>query len=244
MTVAPTPIRTGREWHPWRWALIVLAAFLLGGVVVALLYCFDVLGGSSSAADLEGSGISAAQARRVAPFDGVELARSNNVVVHVGGRQSVVVRADDNLLDRVTTAVRSQTLVVGTLAGSFTTRSPMSVEVAVPTLGALTLSGSGNIVVDGVAARALTVRLPGSGTLTGRGTAARLDLSVAGSGSVQFTGLVAEDVRAAVSGSGSVFVTATRSLHGAISGSGSILYGGSPASVRKDVTGSGAIVGG
>ncbi|HKB93493.1 MAG TPA: DUF2807 domain-containing protein, partial [Gaiellaceae bacterium] len=196
MTVAPTSIHPGHEWHPLRWTLVVLAAFLLGAVAVALLYHYDVLGGASGSAGLQGSGVSAAQTRHVARFDRVELAGTNNVVIHVGGSQSVVVRADDNLLRRVTTAVRARTLVVGNRPGSFTTRSPMSVEVAVPTLGALTLSGSGNIVVDGVAARALTVRLPGSGTLTGRGTAARLDLSVAGSGSVQFTGLVAEDVRA------------------------------------------------
>ena len=44
----------------------------------------------------------------------------------------------------------------------------MSVEVAVPTLTVLTLSGSGNIVVGGIAAESLEVTLPGSGTLTGK----------------------------------------------------------------------------
>ena len=45
MTVAPTSIHPGHEWHPLRWTLVVLAAFLLGAVAVALLYHYDVLGG-------------------------------------------------------------------------------------------------------------------------------------------------------------------------------------------------------
>ena len=54
--------------------------------------------------------------------------------------------------------------------------------------------------------------MPGSGTLTGSGAATRLDVTVSGSGMVQLTRLVANDVRAIVSGSGSIFLTATKSL--------------------------------
>ena len=75
--------------------------------------------------------------------------------------------------------------------------------------------------------------MPGSGTLTGSGTATRLDVTVDGSGSVQFMRLAA----------GSIFLTATRRLDASVSGSGSILYAGSPRDVIKNVTGSGAIAG-
>jgi hypothetical protein len=61
---------------------------------------------------------------------------------------------------------------------------------------------------------------------------------------VQFTRLVADDVRAVVSGSGSIFVTATESLDGSVSGSGAILYTGNPPDVTRNVTGTGAITGG
>ena len=119
-------------------------------------------------------------------------------MVRVGASQSVVVKADDNLIDRVTTEVKSGTLVIGNTPDSFSTKSPMSVEVTIPRLNALTLTGSGNIVVDDIEAERLKVDLPGSGTLTGTGTATRLDVTVGGSGVVQFTQLVAKDVRAAV----------------------------------------------
>ena len=241
MTVAPTSVHPGRDQHRARWVLVALCAFLLGAIAVAVLYQSDVFEGSSSSN--EGSGVAAVQMRDVAAFDSVELAGSNNVVIRVGEKQSVVVRADDNLLDRVTTEVQSGKLVIGNLPGSFTTKSPMSVAVSVPTLDALTLTGSGNIVVDGIEAENLTVTLPGSGTLTGSGTATRLDVTVSGSGTVQFTRLVANDVRAVVSGSGSILVTATERLDASVSGSGAVLYTGNPQDVTKRVTGTGAIVG-
>jgi len=240
MTVAPTSVHPEREHRRSRWALGVILAFVLGGVIVALLYESDMFGGSSSSTT-EGSGVPATQTRDVAAFKSVELAGSNNVVIRIGAKQSVVVKADDNLLDRVTTEVHSGTLVIGNTPGSFSTSTPMSVEVVVPTLDALTLAGSGNLVVDGIDAQSLEVALPGSGTLTGSGTAGRLDATVGGSGMIQFTGLVAKDVRAVVSGSGSIFVTATESLDGSVSGSGAILYAGNPQTVTKSVTGSGAI---
>lgn len=242
MTVAPTPVHSGREQHRSRWVLVAILAILLGGLAVALLYQLDVSGGSSNSTK-EGSGVPATQAREVAAFNSVELSGSNNVVIRVGEQQSVVVRADDNLLDRVTTEVQSGTLVIANTPGSMTTKSPMSVEVNVPTLTALSLTGSGNIVVNGIEAESLEVALPGSGTLTGSGTTTRLDVTVGGSGTVEFTQLVANDVRAAVSGSGSIFVTATKRLDASVSGSGAIIYVGNPQDVTKSVTGTGAITG-
>ncbi len=241
MTTAPTSIHPRRGDHRYRLALVVIVAALAGGLAVALLYQLDVLGGSS-ATGVQGSGVAASEARVVTPFTSVDLAGSNNVVVRIGQKQSVVVHADENLLDRVTTEVESGTLVVANTPGSFSTQSPMRVDVTVPALSALTLSGSGNVVVEGIGAESLTVSLPGSGTLTGTGTATRLDVTVSGSGEVQLGQLVASDVRAVVSGSGAVFVTATGSLDASVPGSGAIMYAGNPANVTKTVTGSGAII--
>jgi Putative auto-transporter adhesin, head GIN domain len=53
-----------------------------------------------------------------------------------------VVHADSNLINHVTTSVVAGTLVIGD-TGRFTARGPMSVDVSVPSLTALSLSGSG-----------------------------------------------------------------------------------------------------
>jgi hypothetical protein len=242
MSVVPTSAHPGREPHRSRWALVVILAFLLGAATVAALYTFDVFGGTSGSS-ANGSGVPATQSRDVSAFDSVELAGGNNVVIHVGGDQSVVVKADDNLLSHVTTKVQSSTLVVGNTPGSLTTKSPMSVVVTVPTLSELTLAGGGNMVVDGIKAESLTVTLSGSGNVTGSGDAESLGVTLSGSGNAWFTQLVADKAHAVLSGSGNIFVTASESLDASVPGSGTINYAGNPLHVTKSVTGSGAITG-
>lgn len=242
MTVAPTSSH-GRP-APRRHRPAAFAGFLMLAVLVAvgvvLLVRHDVFQ-SSSGSSVEGSGIAATQTRDLAPFRSVDLAGSNDVSIAVGGQQSVVVRGDHNLLRRVTTRVEGGGLVIGTTPGSFTTKSPMRVDITVPSIEALTLSGSGIVSVTGLRTPSLTVTLPGSGVLRASGTAGKLDVTLAGSGDAQLDGLVARDVHAVLSGSGRILVTPTRSLGAWVPGSGAIVYGGSPERVTTSVTGSGAV---
>ena len=190
---------------------------------------------------LVGSGVPASERRELPPFDAVELAGSNQVTIRSGGEQSVVVHADDNLLDRVTTRVSNGTLVIGNEAGGFTTRNPIRVDVVVPSVNELTLSGSGTIDAAGIDVDELTVALSGSGAVSASGRAQRIDVELNGSGDVQLHDLVARDVRATMSGTGRIAVHATDSLEAAVPGTGSIVCTGSPSQVRKSVTGVGSV---
>lgn len=242
MTVAPTPLHGRRAPHR-RWFQAAVALLLvIAGVVIGLLLHGDVADRSSSPIGVEGSGVPAAQARDVPSFGAVDLAGGNNVTIHVGGKQAVVVRADDNLLDRVTTRVEGGTLVIGTTPGSFVGRSPMVVNVTVPELNGLTLSGSGIVTADGIDTDRLTVALPGSGVLRASGKTLALEVRHTGSGDAQLGGLVASDAHAVLSGSGRIVLTATERLNAAVPGSGAIFYGGDPAQVTTDVTGSGVVM--
>jgi hypothetical protein len=191
-----------------------------------------------------GSGVAATRARSLPPFTRLDLAGANNVVVRVGGRQSVIVHADSNLLGRVTTQVSSGSHVIGNTPGTLNARSPMFVAVSVPSLDALTVQGSGNMSVTEFNSPSLTVRLPGSGTIHAAGTTTRLDLAIGGSGIALLSGLIARNATASINGSGSIVLTAIHSLDASISGSGTILSSGNPAQVTESATGSGTISGG
>jgi hypothetical protein len=217
-------------------ALIVIGALLLAALIIALStgkLTFNGSGGSGSAA--------ATQSRALPPFTGVDLAGANNVDIHVGAPQSVVVHTDADLLDRVTTRVRSGRLVIATSPGRFAATTPTYVTVSVPSLDRLELAGAGNISVSGIEAQRLTVALPGSGNIHAAGKAARLDVTIAGSGTAELAGLTARDATADLSGSGTIMVTATRSLTASLSGDGTILYGGNPSRLIRKVTGTGTI---
>ena len=240
MSVGPTPLhrRPHHRYPPLVAVLLVLAG---AGAAVLLLYQYDVFKRSSSSTAVQGSGVAASQTRDVGSFTSVELAGSNNVTVRVGGKQSVVVHADDNLTRRVTTRVQNGRLVLGTTPGSFEARSPMYVDIVVPSLEAMVLSGSGVLVATGVSAPSLTVTLDGSGVLRASGHANRLDVGLTGSGDAQLDQLTAADVHAVVSGSGRILVTATKRLDASVPGSGVVIYGGNPAQVTTSITGSGAV---
>ena len=242
MTIAPTPLHTRRVPHGYLWALATLVIGLIVGGLVGLLVGSNVFEDSSSSAGVQGSGVAATETRNLPPFGSVELAGSNIVTIRVGEEQSVVVHADNNLVDSVTTAVQDGSLVIGDIPGSYTAKSPMSVTVSVTSLDELTLTGSGVIAVTGIEAASLTVRLPGSGVLRASGAATKLDVTLDGSGDAQLEQLIAGDVRAVVSGSGRIVLTATKSLDASVPGSGAIMYSGDPREVTKSITGSGAII--
>src|SRR5262249_49244847 len=124
-------------------ALMALGVLMLITVLSTLLID-RIFFHSARAPAGSGSGVAATQTRSLPPFTGVDLAGANNVIVKVGARQSVTVHADDNLLGRVTTHVRSGRLVIGTSPGNLTAKTPMFVEVSLRSLDGLTLHGAGN----------------------------------------------------------------------------------------------------
>lgn len=238
MTNVPTSMPRSQVPRPIHYA--VLAILIVLAATAALLLAREWGTRWNSTTVVHGSGIAAIQSRRVPAFTRVDLAGSNNVTVHIREKQAVVVEGDENLIDRVTTEVETGTLVLGT-NGSFTTARPMTVDVTVPTLDAVVLSGSGVLTVDGLRAEQFTVRVTGEGLVAITGRAARLDVSLAGSGDAQLQNLVARDVDAMLSGSGRLQVHATDSLDASVPGTGVIDYRGDPRNVTQNITGTGAV---
>jgi hypothetical protein len=241
ITSAPRPSAPHRHNHATHRRQLVLIAAITAAVILATIgIALLAHGERSTSSGIQGSGVAATQTRTVARFSSLDLAGSNDVTVVVGGRQSVVVRADSNLISHVTTKVMAGTLVIAD-TGSFTTRTPMSVEVNVPSLTALNVSGSGRLSVTGINANRLAVAVSGSGLLNAAGTASRLDVILSGSGMAQLNQLTANDVHAVVTGSGLIQVTATKSLDAAVPGTGAIVYTGNPPQVASSITGTGTV---
>lgn len=216
--------------------------------VVAVVHAYDTDtflpphagAASTSAGAVAGSGAAASVIRAVPAFTAVDLSGANDVTVQVGGRRSVIVRGDDNVLPLVTTEVRDGVLVIDA-ERSFQTVTATAVELTVPTLDAATLSGSGTVTVAGVRGEHFTASLDGTGVLSVSGVVERLDAGLGGSGDLKLQHLVAHDATAALSGAGRLQVRATETLDASLSGTGEILYAGDPVTVTKSLTGTGVI---
>jgi Putative auto-transporter adhesin, head GIN domain len=199
----------------------------------ALAGC-DVGGGE------KGSGRAATARRSVAPFRAVKLDGAVDVVAHVGGRQSVTVTGDDNLLDRVTTSVDGGTLEVK-VDGEFSTPKGLTVVVGVPMLERFENGASGDGRVDGVRGERFESESSGSGDIRAAGRVHSARVAISGSGDADFGALVADDVRVEVEGSGDAHVHAVRSLDASVAGSGDVTYAGNPPHVDQHVDGSGDV---
>ena len=219
-------------------SLFVLVVLVLGGLVIGVVaYARDD-------GTIDGSGNPAAVTRAVPPFSAVDLNGTSAVRITVGPERSVVVHADDNLVEHVTTVVDAGALHVST-RGDFMASSPMYVDVSVGSLDAVTLSGTGAISVQGVDADALRVELPATGTglVTVTGSAQRLTAQLGGTGDLQLAELQARDAEVTLTrtGTGRIALHVTRTLRATLSGDGSIVYSGSPKVIER-VTGTGAIL--
>jgi hypothetical protein len=213
--------------------LILLAGFITTACTISI----------PSANVITGSGVQASETRDVSGFSEVELAGFGDVDILFGDAESVVVETDDNLLPYVLTEVRSGTLVIRTKDNAnLITDLGIHITITMISLDGFSLSGSGNVAIDGVQTDKLDLSIPGSGNITATGNAKTLKIKLNGSGNILCKGLVAEDVTATISGSGNIEVYANQSLEASIRGSGMISYAGDPATVDKNISGSGSIV--
>ncbi|GAA1996074.1 head GIN domain-containing protein [Microbacterium pumilum] len=177
------------------------------------------------------------------------------------GAPALVIHAPQDALDRLTSDVDGDTLVLGTTPGANLRLGEVRYVLTVPDLEAIELNGSGDIDATVSSADSVRLDLDGSGDVewTGLDTG-KVDIGLSGSGDVELTGatgelavelsgsgnvdadeLQARDAVIAIDGSGNVDVAVSDTLSAEISGSGRVTYSGDP-SVESDVSGSGDVV--
>jgi Putative auto-transporter adhesin, head GIN domain len=235
MAYAPTTY--GRRGLPRLHVFLLAMLIVLVAAAALLLVGHDRTVSSTE----QGSGTSVTQVRDLPSFSAIDLAGTNGVSVAVGPAQSVAVRADDNLLDHVTTVVRNGRLTVGD-QGSFTASTSMAVNITVPSLDGVALTGTGSVAVYGVRADDFAVEMKGTGSIVATGAVRRVNATLAGDGELQLQDLVARDAIATALGTGRIDVHTTRSLAASITGTGTIVYYGHPTKVTESITGTGMIV--
>lgn len=213
----------------------------------------------AAALAVNGDGHVVRERRDVPAFHAIELAGTLDLEVKVGPAQSVVVVADANLQPEIATEVRGGTLSIRNLRDLRSYRGAR-VEVTVPALDGLAVTGSGSAAVDGArgdqalsmsgsghlrwtgTAGVLRVTMTGSGSAELEGRADRLEAEAKGSGELLGRKLAARDAVVAVAGSGDAELTlAGGTLQASVAGSGDVRWWGQGRVTQAAVAGSGRI---
>lgn len=217
--------------------LCLLALILLAVPSISADNFFDWVTGRNC---IEGSGDLATEQRDVDEFTRIELKGCVDVFVTVGEARKVTLTFDDNLLDLIKTDVRGKTLKI-TTEKSYSSRRSCKVEISVPKLEEVRVTGSGDVEIYSLSGDYFEFTVSGSGDMRAEGEIDELDIRVSGSGDVDTRDLVAKEASVKISGSGDVKVYATEGFYGRVSGSGDIDVYGNPENMSRHVSGSGDI---
>lgn len=213
--------------------LLLLPSLLLSSCVVQL--------GGCGSTNVRGSGLRIAEERQVEHFDRVSISGGFRARIRSGEPHSVVIRGDDNVLEHVRTRLREGRLEVSLQNNvRLRTDEPIELEIALPSLRALAISGSCELDLDGVDTQRFELSVSGSATGRAAGRVEELAISVSGSARQDLFDLVAQEVDIRISGSARLDVHAERRLDVQVSGSGAIRYRGQP-DVQSRISGSGSV---
>ncbi len=216
-------------------------ALLLTLSVMLITGC-EITNNTNDTDTIRGSGIIATEVRTLADCTGLSILNIGVVHISQGEHQSVLVEADDNIIDRVITRKEDDQLVVGIRDGSYTDIT-LNIYVTLPSIYFLTIDGAGTITAgNDIETDTLICVVNGAGNCNVRGNGDYFYASVNGAGNISARDFTAKSCTASLNGTGNISVYVTEELEATVVGVGTITYYGNPPVVRATVTGVGRII--
>jgi hypothetical protein len=218
----------------------------------------------ASCEKVNGDGPVVTETRAQTGYEGVDLRMAGTVYFKKDSVYKVELSAQQNVLDEIQTYVSDDRLVIK-LTHNVKLRSyePLKVMVSGPTLNALRVSGSGDIIttssftsgsvnldvsgsgsikVTDLTADYIDANISGSGNIeVENGAITEQRLKISGSGNMDLSNVNGTKGRTTTSGSGDIRLNVSQELDVTISGSGSVFYKGNPA-IDTRISGSGKVV--
>lgn len=231
------------------------------GLLLSLAFLFMASVGCTYASHgIHGDGDVVKQERSVSPFNGIEVGGAFEVYLTQGDKESLVVEADENLLDIIETEVHGNTLKIRTtkdiknpkeLNVYITFKELKSLDVSGAcelhgenkfNLGDLDLdcSGASNVMLK-FSASEVGMDCSGASKVELYGIAESLDLDLSGASNLDASELEVKVCNADVSGAshGKLFVTGELSAD--VSGAANLKYKGDAHLKDHDVSGAGSL---
>jgi len=199
---------------------------------------------------VSGSGNVVTEERSISGVERVAVMNQGDLTIVIGAEESLVIEAEDNLLQYIQTEVRGGTLEIFTQNGvSMINTDPIRYTLTVTSLEAvdinssggavlpaltadgfeININSSGNMNVDSLAADKLTVHISSSGQVDiAGGSVTALDVTISSSGDLHMEDVAVQDAKVSISSSGSAYIQVSGDLKGNISSSGNIYVTGNP----------------
>lgn len=154
-----------------------------------------------------GSGNLVAEEREVSGVNRVAVNNQGNLEITIGAEEKLVIEAEDNLLQYITSEVRGGELRLATQSNiNLRNKQPIRYLLTVKSLDGLTINSSGNINAPELQAKKFKIDVNSSGdTIIQSLIADQLDLSISSSGDVTILGGDINEQNITISSSGSYY---------------------------------------
>jgi hypothetical protein len=186
-----------------------------------------------------GSGKRQKEQRNVGSFSSISTEGAFDIEVVCQKPQSVAIEGDDNVLSLVSTEVTNNVLHVRSLRG-YSTSEPITLEISVPDLLAISASGAGSLEVSGLKNEKFEIDANGAPAIKVAGETNNLTIDAKGAGKIDTHKLHAARVQVDAKGVCSIEVYAAEQLDVTVSGPSQVTYSGN-AVVNKIVNGPGRV---
>ncbi len=215
---------------------------LLSLTALSVLACSFVVSGKH----IKGNGVKVEKSYDLSAFNAIKINGPTDVVFSQGP-QSVVLTADENLIDIFEIEVREGMLYVGIKRGfGYSSRVKIVVTVSSPELNSVKINGSGDFKIKDVLRTDgdFSVAMNGSGDFEADAIKCKNLIShINGSGDIEVNDLTASAADIKINGSGDVTLECREvgAVTAKVNGSGDVDIYGNVASVSSKVNGSGKV---
>lgn len=181
--------------------------------------------------------------REVGEFNRVVLEGAADIEITVGGSPSVAVTSEAELMDRIETEVRNNTLYISQDYRRWRDWDDADLYIAIvtPSLDGVEVDGAGDIEVTGIDSNDFEVEIKGAGDITLSGKCVSASYQIDGAGDIDAEQLECEHVTITVNGAGDADIFATETVDATLNGVGDVTISGNPDSVKQRVNGFGEI---
>lgn len=208
------------------------------------------------------SGPSATETRNVSGFHAVQFTTAGDLDIKQGDVESLTIEAGENVLKHLTSEVENGVLVLGFDMTQWPEliNVPIKFHLVVKDLDSISLSGAGNIEMNGLVTTNLKITLSGAGNINIKNVqASMVNTKLSGAGNISLSGktemqqamltglgnyqaddLLSKAATVQVTGAGSAQVWVEQELDVTISGAGSVGYYGQP-DISQDISGLGSV---
>lgn len=180
------------------------------------------------------------ESRDLKKFSKILIEGAMDLSVEAGKKQSVQVTTDSRHIDRVTTTVEGDVLVIS-MTGRSWRNADVSVTISMKTLDGLVVEGAVDAELLNIDSKNFSIEIDGAGDIAIEGKCGSADFQINGAGDLNAQDFKCKNVSIEINGAGDAEVYASASVEASINGVGDIDIYGDPDKVRPRIAGIGEI---